>query len=534
MAELGRLQVVITTNFDTLIEKAFRQAKLPLRVLTQPEDFQRYLLEAKSERDGTCVLMKIHGCVSQTSGRLVDTLAQRLQGLPPAIGSCIHAILDRQPLVVAGFSGSDLRAGTDYLHFERGGLRGRRLIWLARTPRVDPVVNALLGRYRDGGALTELIIGELPEALTGKSAEMALARSAAPDSPHALRPLTTWARDLGSALCAVLLCDLCEHLGELSLALDALDELLEADAYARKATWAPLYLKAAELHALRDRASDRFATLDRLRQADGPGLDAAGRKRIVLGVARARMGAFQLDRALDIVAADDVGDAPSSIDDLELALSVSVALQRAGRSREAAARLLATAAHAVKLGFPAIAGAANTRAADLHAAAGDYLAALEHYDLASIDLSRTGGLRELILIQARRTLVLLVLGRLSLAEAASHEALKASERISDPFARIEAFRAQSVLRQTVGDEVGAREASRRAEEAAADIDDARLFNRALNTGVSVDLPDWQESVIPPSAATTCPKRGGMPNSAAGRTRRSPAWSPLISALTPFP
>src|SRR5262249_12384347 len=55
LAARGALRAIITTNFDTLIERAFRERGVALQVFAQPQDFEQ------PPAFDHCVLYKIHG-----------------------------------------------------------------------------------------------------------------------------------------------------------------------------------------------------------------------------------------------------------------------------------------------------------------------------------------------------------------------------------------------------------------------------------------------------------------------------------------
>ena len=155
LARRGRLAAIVSTNFDTLIELAFRQLAVPLQVVANAETIEKTQLRA-----GLCTLFKIHGSVTETT-TLVDTVRQKLQGLPVAIRETLAALFRRHPVLVLGYSGADLSFGDDYLALLSATDTSPGIAWLVRPgtpPR--PAVREILERAGDRGAM---IIDSLPQ-----------------------------------------------------------------------------------------------------------------------------------------------------------------------------------------------------------------------------------------------------------------------------------------------------------------------------------------------------------------------------------
>ena len=108
LANRNRLKAIITTNFDTLIEQAFRQKGVPYNVLISEED---YLSRGDN---GICSIVKIHGSVENEKS-LIDTVTQKMKGLPDYKKDLLEEYFRLYPTYVLGFSGEDFRFGNDYL-----------------------------------------------------------------------------------------------------------------------------------------------------------------------------------------------------------------------------------------------------------------------------------------------------------------------------------------------------------------------------------------------------------------------------------
>jgi hypothetical protein len=155
LARRGVLRAILTSNFDTLIERAFREAAVPLQVLVGSRD----AVEVRP-LPGVCTLVKVHGSVTATS-TLVDTVSQKLRGLAPVILARIGELLRDNHLLVAGFSGSDLSFGEDYLALSRAVEEGAGITWLYRTGSpLGPEAQRTVARAGERGVF---VAGQLPE-----------------------------------------------------------------------------------------------------------------------------------------------------------------------------------------------------------------------------------------------------------------------------------------------------------------------------------------------------------------------------------
>jgi hypothetical protein len=120
LSRAGGLGAIVTTNFDTLIEKAFAQSGQDIAV------------EGAANRSFTVVpLIKIHGSVTDTA-TLKDTVSQKLRGLPLPLRARIAALYRDHHVLVVGFSGADLAFGGDYLAFAAIDAHGPGITWMLR------------------------------------------------------------------------------------------------------------------------------------------------------------------------------------------------------------------------------------------------------------------------------------------------------------------------------------------------------------------------------------------------------------------
>jgi hypothetical protein len=161
----NRLSVIITTNFDVLIETAFERLEVAYLLCVTEEEFAK-ANEGLRNNDSTTYIFKIHGSLSDKESHLIDTLAQRLKGIPPSIRRAMETAFMKFPFFFMGTSGGDLQAGDDYLHIRRSCGPSLQLYWLFRDEAgVSNNVNELIAFARDKGANAHVVIGNLPDDL---------------------------------------------------------------------------------------------------------------------------------------------------------------------------------------------------------------------------------------------------------------------------------------------------------------------------------------------------------------------------------
>jgi tetratricopeptide (TPR) repeat protein len=130
----GRISTVITTNFDTLIETACHQAGISLEVLAESSSFEYAPLQSETSR-----LLKIHGTATD-AGSLVDTIGQKIRGLPPATRAALYRLFASHHLLFLGFSGADLAYDPDYLPLQANRAGGHGFTWVHRPTSERPPV----------------------------------------------------------------------------------------------------------------------------------------------------------------------------------------------------------------------------------------------------------------------------------------------------------------------------------------------------------------------------------------------------------
>jgi hypothetical protein len=156
------VRVIVTTNFDTLIEQAFAEAGVPLVTAICAADFIR------TRDPGICTLYKIHGSVTQSTS-LTDTVGQKLRGLTPFARNRLAELFREFHVLVAGYSGKDLDFGSDYLSFAAIDASSRGITWLERVegkpkPR-SPRLEEVIARAGSRGTFHSAILPEFFQQL---------------------------------------------------------------------------------------------------------------------------------------------------------------------------------------------------------------------------------------------------------------------------------------------------------------------------------------------------------------------------------
>lgn len=129
LVQQGYIRVIVTTNFDRLMENALREVGVEPTVITSPD----VLNGAEPITHSACYILKLHG--DYKDARILNT-DEELDTYPDAYNTLLDRIFDEHGLIVCGWSGEwdhALRAAIErapnrrYPMFwaSRGDLRGR-------------------------------------------------------------------------------------------------------------------------------------------------------------------------------------------------------------------------------------------------------------------------------------------------------------------------------------------------------------------------------------------------------------------------
>lgn len=127
--DLGIIHAIVTTNFDTLIEKAFEQKKVSFSVYNSPTNYYQ-------EKNGnSCAIYKIHGSADNPEFA-IDTIHQKMQGLSIEKKHILQKLFAENHILFVGFSGEDFLFGTDYIPVRANKMNNCGITWIAHPGSV--------------------------------------------------------------------------------------------------------------------------------------------------------------------------------------------------------------------------------------------------------------------------------------------------------------------------------------------------------------------------------------------------------------
>ncbi len=219
LAEMGKLRWIITTNFDTLIENAFKIVNVPLTVCVDSEDYINLVEDEKLITTSNCVLLKLHGTATRPE-TCIDTLAQRKQGLHTSITHSLNLLGIETDWLFLGYSGADFEADPNYLGVRSRSLYDRKTFWLQYAgSMLKEAVSHLIDLYKDNGfidygVLPDWIVEVLSTNYSSFMAEIATYSSSALGNTREeklsqlLERTKQWATDQNPFICATILADI--------------------------------------------------------------------------------------------------------------------------------------------------------------------------------------------------------------------------------------------------------------------------------------------------------------------------------------
>lgn len=98
LVQQGYIKVIVTTNFDRLMENALRERGIEPTVVSSVDA----LSGAEPITHSTCYILKIHG--DYKDARILNTTTE-LETYPPAYDTLLDRILDEYGLIICGWSG---------------------------------------------------------------------------------------------------------------------------------------------------------------------------------------------------------------------------------------------------------------------------------------------------------------------------------------------------------------------------------------------------------------------------------------------
>ncbi|MGE3854959.1 MAG: tetratricopeptide repeat protein, partial [Planctomycetota bacterium] len=495
LAKAKRLPAIITTNFDTLIERACEAVGAPVRVLVKPEEFADVDVAALlDDADAPLLLVKLHGSASDPA-TCIDTLAQRKRGLSEPVLRVVRELVEHTRLCILGWSGADLDAEPNYLYLRQSVSRPTPgFDWLMLPDAtVLPAVTDLVALY-DDESRARIVHGALPDWLeawraaldgTGVAAPAAsasldaeAARAAAVNSLQ--QAARAWAEARSPVTCGLVLGTLAERVDP-QLGLQVREQLLESTArlepdtrhhgiaemhlasslraFGRNAEAAAHFREAVRI--FRDReaidafgsALNEFANLlgDLGQYAEAEELyresarisqavdDELSHSMPLVNIARLRLKTGDYQAAMELAQearamATKAGEETERATTLE---HIGLVLRDAGEIDEALASYREAEAIRTRLGQDTGLGYNLTHQAMILAGRAELDAARDVLARAEELAARTGQLRAQALVLLTRASIFTQTGQWSDAIASLREAIAVREQLSDPVGRLE-------------------------------------------------------------------------------------------------
>jgi tetratricopeptide (TPR) repeat protein len=206
LASCGGLRAVVTTNFDTLIERAAAVRGVRMAVAAPG-------VAAQPGPGDACVLIKLHGTTVDAQ-RMIETSEHKAREASPTLRQAWVDTLDGADVLVLGYSGADLNFGAAHSFFEDVLGAGARIWWFHRPgreptlpDRVGQRVTLVAADLPDPLRPMLIALGEpdFPMPLSGRDAHAALARA-----------MDAWSRQphIGRWSAATFFLALCERSGD--------------------------------------------------------------------------------------------------------------------------------------------------------------------------------------------------------------------------------------------------------------------------------------------------------------------------------
>ena len=121
LAQNKSICAIVTTNFDTLLEKAFDQTGVNYKRFDSPADFDR------ADSNTLFPIYKIHGSADNTDFA-IDTVHQKLTGLSLEKKEVLKDLFTHNHILFLGFSGEDFLFGSDYIPIQNNE---KGITWIA-------------------------------------------------------------------------------------------------------------------------------------------------------------------------------------------------------------------------------------------------------------------------------------------------------------------------------------------------------------------------------------------------------------------
>jgi tetratricopeptide (TPR) repeat protein len=189
LASQGLVRLVVTTNFDTLLERALQHEQQPFEVRVGAEASAAWIAGAfaAGSRGSPVRIWKVHGDMADADDparhhRIVTTLNQIGPAPSRPIAEGIRAGLDGRAVLMLGYSANDRD-----LAAELAAIRCRRLYWNVLSIDEQTPIHRIMSAH---GAAASWLVGDINEALGALASAAGLRARAGGSSPTAFAAIT--------------------------------------------------------------------------------------------------------------------------------------------------------------------------------------------------------------------------------------------------------------------------------------------------------------------------------------------------------
>lgn len=159
LAQKGYIKNIITTNFDTYIEKAFEYYNVEYRCFRSDMEFRKFEYLANPEKPQ---ILKIHGCIS-VPHTITATVEKEAQGLSFYQSLAVQQLIQNHQILFWGYSGWDLKIDLNYLGMVSHKETAPGFVWsfyknAEYTEPINPYVENLSSLYKERAVVGHMII----------------------------------------------------------------------------------------------------------------------------------------------------------------------------------------------------------------------------------------------------------------------------------------------------------------------------------------------------------------------------------------
>lgn len=168
LAKHGYLKGIITTNFDTMLERSFSAMNVPYQSFYDNTGYDALTQLINKDEPGFIPIIKIHGTATDPAS-MVDTLKQRLKGRSQLLNNLLQHYLERYYFLYTGFSGADLDFDPEYIGIRKAAPVSPGFTYVYRKgSKVRRSINTLMELYGEKTNKLESDADELFEGLATK------------------------------------------------------------------------------------------------------------------------------------------------------------------------------------------------------------------------------------------------------------------------------------------------------------------------------------------------------------------------------